>query len=99
MVCTVLSVDAGYLGYPLAVALLGRDELSNEVLYDVLVAGPCLLLGAFAVGAAFGDRGGGRRRASASSLLHPQPTLYAAIAGLLAPDALAPDALVDLSRS
>ena len=58
VVCTVLSVNTGYLGYPLAVALLGRDQLSTAVLYDVLVTGPCLLLGAFAVGAAFGTKAG-----------------------------------------
>ena len=58
VVCAVLSVNTGYLGYPLTVALLGRDQLSTAVLYDVLVTGPCLLLGAFAVGAAFGTKAG-----------------------------------------
>jgi hypothetical protein len=52
VICAVLSVNTGYLGYPLTVALLGRDQLSTAVLYDVLVTGPCLLLGAFAIGAA-----------------------------------------------
>ena len=31
----VLCVNTGYLGYPLTVALLGRDELSTAVLYDI----------------------------------------------------------------
>src|SRR4051794_27356753 len=35
VVCTVLSVNTGYLGYPLTVTLLGRDQLSTAVLYDV----------------------------------------------------------------
>ena len=70
VVCTVLSVNTGYLGYPLTVALLGRGELSTAVLYDVLVTGPCLLLGAFAVGAAFGTKAG-KRRASASAPSSP----------------------------
>src|SRR6201994_2301300 len=47
-----------YLGYPLTVALLGHDHLSTGVLYDVLVAGPVLMLGAFGIGAAFGDKAG-----------------------------------------
>jgi malate permease and related proteins len=73
VVCTVLSVNTGYLGYPLTVALLGRDQLSTAVLYDVLVTGPCLLLGAFAIGAAFGTRAGkghakGCRRSSPETL-------------------------------
>ena len=58
VVCAVLSVNTGYLGYPLTVALLGRGELSHAVLYDVLVSGPSLLLGAFAVGAAVGTKAG-----------------------------------------
>src|SRR6476659_3906572 len=50
--CSVLAVNSAYLGYPLTIALLGSDDLSNAVLYDVLVNAPCVLLGAFAVGAA-----------------------------------------------
>jgi len=98
VVCTVLSVNTGYLGYPLAVALLGRDELSDAVLYDVLVTGPCLLLGAFAVGAAFGTKAGETPRQRVGAFFTRNPPLYAAIAGILAPDALAPDLLVDVSQ-
>ena len=98
VVCTVLSVNTGYLGYPLAVALLGRDQLSTAVLYDVLVTGPCLLLGAFAVGAAFGTKAGEGPRERVRAFFTRNPPLYAAIAALLVPDALAPQALVDLSQ-
>ena len=73
MICAVLSVNTGYLGYPLTVALLGHDQLSTAVLYDVLVTGPCLLLGAFAVGAAFGTKAGEGPRERVARLLHPQP--------------------------
>ena len=98
VVCTVLSVNTGYLGYPLTVALLGRDQLSTAVLYDVLVTGPCLLLGAFAVGAALGTKAGEGPRERVRAFFTRNPPLYAAIAGLLAPDALAPQVLVDLSQ-
>jgi malate permease and related proteins len=98
VICAVISVNSGYLGYPLAVALLGRDELPDAVLFDVLVTGPCLLLGAFAVGAAFGDRAGEGPRERTVAFLTRNPPLYAAIAGLLAPDALAPNLLVDASQ-
>ncbi len=91
VVCAVLSVNTGYLGYPLTVALLGRDQLSTAVLYDVLVTGPCLLLGAFAVGAAFGTKAGETPRERVGAFFTRNPPLYAAIAGLLAPKALAPD--------
>ncbi len=99
VVCTVLSVNTGYLGYPLTVALLGRDQLSTAVLYDVLVTGPCLLLGAFAVGAAFGTRAGEGPRQRVRAFFTRNPPLYAAIAGLLAPSALAPPVLVDVSQA
>jgi predicted permease len=99
VVCAVLVVNSGYLGYPLAVALLGRDELPDAVLYDVLVSGPCLLLGAFAVGAAFGTKAGETPRQRVAAFFTRNPPLYAAIAGLLAPDALAPEPLVDISQA
>jgi predicted permease len=99
VVCAVLSVNTGYLGYPLTVALLGRDQLSTAVLYDVLVTGPCLMLGAFAVGAAFGTRAGEGPRERLRAFFTRNPPLFAAAAGLLAPDALAPGVLVDLSQA
>jgi hypothetical protein len=95
----VLSVNTGYLGYPLTVALLGRGELSTAVLYDVLVTGPSLLLGAFAVGAAFGTKAGDTPRDRVRAFFTRNPPLYAAIAGLLAPSALAPQFLVDASQA
>jgi hypothetical protein len=95
----VLTVNSGYLGYPLTVALLGRDQLSDAVLYDVLVTGPSLLLGAFAVGAAFGTEAGDTPRERVAAFFTRNPPLYAAILGLLAPDALAPAALVDASQA
>jgi len=99
VVCTVLSVNTGYFGYPLTVALLGHDQLSDAVLYDVLVTGPSLLLGAFAVGAALGTKAGEGPSERVRAFFTRNPPLYAAIAGLLAPDALAPHYLVDASQA
>jgi malate permease and related proteins len=99
VVSAVLCVNSGYLGYPLTVALLGRDELSTAVLYDVAVSGPSLLLGAFAVGAAFGTKAGEGPRERVRAFFTRNPPLYAAIAGLLAPDVLAPAVLVDVSQA
>jgi len=98
VISAVLCVNSGYLGYPLIVALLGRDELSTAVLYDIAVSGPSLLLGAFAVGAAFGTKAGEGPRDRVRAFFTRNPPLYAAIAGLLAPDLLAPAALVDASQ-
>jgi len=99
VVAAVLCMNSGYLGYPLTVALLGRDELSTAVLYDVLVSGPSLLLGAFAVGAAFGTKAGETPGERVRAFFTRNPPLYAAIAGMLAPRALAPDVLVDVSQA
>jgi predicted permease len=99
VISAVLCVNTGYLGYPLTVALLGRDDLPQAVLYDVAVTGPSLLLGAFAIGAAFGTRAGESPRQRAVAFLTRNPPLYAAVAGLLAPQALAPDLLVDASQA
>jgi predicted permease len=97
IVCTVVP-NSGYLGYPLTGSLLGFDALGEAVVYDIVVAAPSLLLLAFALGAAFGERAGESVGERVVAFFTRNPPLYAAIAGLLAPAALAPDALVDASR-
>ena len=97
IVCTVVP-NSGYLGYPLTASLLGFDAIGEAVVYDIVVAAPSLLLLAFAVGAAFGERAGESVGDRVIAFFTRNPPLYAAVAGLLAPDALAPDGLVDASR-
>lgn len=98
VVCCVLVVNTGYLGYPVVAALLGFDSLSEAVTYDVLVSGALLVLAGFSVGAAFGDRAGEGARERVAAFFTRNPPLYAALLALIAPDSLAPDALVDASR-
>jgi predicted permease len=93
-----IAANTTYLGYPLTIALLGRDHLPTGVLYDVIIGGPSLMLGVFGIAAAFGDKAGEGLRGRAKTFLTRNPPLYAAILGLLAPAALAPDALVDASQ-
>ena len=90
LICCTLVPNSGYLGYPLTGALLGFDSLGEAVVYDIVVVVPSLLLLAFAVGAAFGDRAG-ESRGTAIAFFTRNPPLYAAIAAVLAPDSLAPD--------
>ena len=97
LVC-VLIANTGYLGYPVVAVLEGLDALSVAVVYDILVGSAALLLGAFTVGAAFGERAGEGARERTISFFARNPPLYAAILGLLAPEALAPDVAVDVSR-
>jgi predicted permease len=98
VICAAIAANTTYLGYPLTVALLGRDHLSTGVLFDVLVSGPTLMLGAFGVAAAFGTRAGEGTSARVRTFLTRNPPLYAAVLGLLAPKALAPTVLVDASQ-
>ncbi|MFL5819969.1 MAG: transporter [Solirubrobacteraceae bacterium] len=99
MVNAAILANTGYLGLPLTVALLGGDRLGEAVAYDSLVGGPVLLVAGFAVGAGLGARAGERRRDRVRAFLSRNPPLIAAVAALLAPDAAAPDALVEASRT
>lgn len=98
VICCALVANTGYLGYPLVAALLGFHRLSEAVVYDVLVSAPALLLGAFSVGAAFGERAGETLGQRVRAFFVRNPPLYAAALALVAPNTLAPDALVEASR-
>lgn len=98
VVCCALVANTGYLGYPLVAALLGFDSLSEAVVYDIIVSSPVLLLGAFSIGAAFGEGAGEGPRQRVAAFFTRNPPLYAAALAVIAPDSLAPDPLVDASR-
>jgi predicted permease len=98
VICCTLVANTGYLGYPLVAALLGFDQLSEAVVYDVLVSAPALLVGAFSIGAAFGEHAGETPGERVVAFFVRNPALYAAALALVAPDSLAPDVLVDASR-
>jgi len=98
LITGTLVPNSGYLGYPLVASLLGFHSLGQAVVYDIAVPAPSLLLLGFGTGAAFGTKAGERPRDRVVAFFTRNPPLYAAIAGLLAPDAFAPDVLVDVSR-
>ena len=98
VIVAAMVVNTGYLGFPLTIALLGRDQLPTAVLYDALVTGPLLLIGAFAVGAAFGTKAGETPRVRVRAFFTRNPPLYGAVLGLLAPASLAPATLVHISQ-
>jgi malate permease and related proteins len=99
LICTVMLVNTGYLGLPMTVALIGTKGLSHAVAYDQVVSGPMVFTAGFAVGAAFGTHGeDAGLRARVTTFLTRNPPLWAAVAGLLVPVALAPHALVVASH-
>lgn len=98
LIASVMQANTGYLGLPLVIALLGSSHLGEGVAYDALVTNPVLFLGVFGVGAAFGSEAGDGLGERLRAFFLRNPPLFAAAAGLAAPVALAPDALVDVSR-
>lgn len=97
VVCVILA-NTGYLGTPLIAALLGRDHIAEAVAYDVVVSATMLYTAAWAVGAAFGTRAGIGAGERTRAFFSRNPVLFAMVAGLLAPDALAPGVLVDVAE-
>jgi predicted permease len=89
--------NTGFLGLPFAVALLGFGQLANAVAYDNLVSTPAFVTIAFSIGAALGTVGD-NVRTRVLAFVARNPPLWATLAGLAAPAALAPHALVDASR-
>ena len=98
MITSVVNANTGYLGLPLVAAVLGFEHLDEAVAFDTLVGTPSTMLVGFAVGAAFGTKSGETAWQRALAFLTRNPPLIAAVLGLMAPDALAPDVLVDASR-
>jgi predicted permease len=98
LMCSTIQGNTGYLGLPLAAALLGSHRLGEAVAYDSLVQSPTMLVAGFGVGAVFGTRAGEGARARLRAFVARNPPLVAVAAGLLAPRSLAPDTLVDISR-
>ena len=96
MVVVVLA-NTGYLGVPLIGALLGRDDLAPAIAFDTVVSGPMFYVVGFAIGAVFGAAAGDTKRERLRAFLVRNPPLLAVAAALVAPDALAPDVLVDVA--
>jgi hypothetical protein len=99
LICATVLVNTGYLGLPLTSAVLGHGQLPAAIAFDTLVSAPVLLTFGFGAGAAFGERAGSGVRERVRAFLVRNPPLLASVAGLLAPAALAPPALVDASNA
>ncbi|HTW12272.1 MAG TPA: AEC family transporter [Solirubrobacteraceae bacterium] len=98
LIVAVIIVNTGYLGYPMAVALLGEHALSRAVAYDQIVGGPMFFTAGFAVGAAFGGAGRISWGTRVRNFLTKNPPLVGVVAGLVVPAALAPHPLVVASH-
>jgi len=93
-----LQANTGLLGLPVVAVVLGFDELSEAVAYDSLVQQPVFLVFSFAIAAATGTRAGETALERVRAFFLRNPPLAAVAAALVAPEALAPDVLVDASH-
>ena len=93
--CAAFHANTGFLGLPFTAALLGRDALPEAITYDQLVSTPWLLVVAFSIGAAHTERDVESRL---RAFLTRNPALLAMVAGLLAPNSLAPMLAVDAAN-
>jgi predicted permease len=93
-----LQANTALMGLAVVAALLGFDHVSDAVVYDSLVQQPLFFIGSFAIAAATGTKAGETVRERVRAFFVRNPPLVAILLGAVAPDALAPDVLVDASR-
>lgn len=96
--CSVQS-NTAYLGLPLCAVLFSQQELAQAIVYDMIVSVATFAIGGFVIGALFGTE---------TTDLHPlavlrtvvlrNPPLLAVVAGLLVPEAWAPDVLLEPAK-
>jgi predicted permease len=98
LVVVSILANTGYLGLPLIAATLGAQGLAAGIAWDSLVSGPMFYVVAMAIGASLGTRAGQSARERLSTFVLRNPPLLAAVAGLLAPSWMAPQALVDIAH-
>jgi predicted permease len=98
LILTVVLANTGYLGIPLNAALLGHDALAPAIAWDTIVSQVMLYTAGFAIGAAFGTAAGESPRERMKAFFTRNPVLWALLAGLVAPETLAPQALVDIAK-
>jgi predicted permease len=93
-----LQANTGLLGVAVVAAVLGFEHVSQGVVYDALVQQPVFFIGSFAIAAATGTKAGETVPERIRAFFTRNPPLIAVALGLIAPDALAPDLLVDASH-
>jgi predicted permease len=97
-IVTTIQANTAYFGLPLIAALFSRAELSQAVVYDGLVSLPIFVLGSFSVGARLGRASEAGLAEQLRTAVLRNPVLFAVVAGLLVPEAWAPEALVTPSH-
>lgn len=91
--------NTGYLGLPVALTLLPRDEFPGSIAWDSLISQPMALLVAPFIAAAFSEthRGEAHVGAQLLAVVRRAPAIPALIAGLLVPVDWVPHVLLDIA--
>lgn len=97
-IVAAIQPNSAYFGLPLVAVLFSRAQLSQAVVYDSLISLPTFAIASFSVGARFGHAARADWTAQMRAALLRNPVLLAVVAGLLVPDAWAPEALVGPSH-
>ena len=97
LMCVSVFGNTGYLGLPFNAALFGFDHIGTAVVFDVMMSTVLLVTVGFSIGAAFGTVAT-RARDRVRVFFTRNPPIWAAAAGLAAPEVLAPGWAVDASR-
>jgi malate permease and related proteins len=94
-----LQANTGLMGIAVAGVILGAADVPEAVAYDALVQQPVFFVCSFAIAAATGTRAGETVPQRIRAFFVRNPPLAAVVLALAAPDALAPDTLVDIARA
>jgi malate permease and related proteins len=94
-----LQANTGLMGIAVAGVILGAADVPEAVAYDALVQQPVFFICSFAIAAATGTRAGETVAQRIRAFFVRNPPLAAVVLALAAPDALAPDTLVDVARA
>lgn len=96
--CSVQS-NTGYLGLPLCAVLFSQHELAQAIVYDTIVSVATFAVGGFVIGALFGTATTDTSPlAVLRTVVLRNPPLLAVVAGLLVPEAWAPDVLIEPAK-
>jgi predicted permease len=98
LIVVVILGNTGYVGLPLVATLLGTDQLGPAIAWDSVVSAPMFLVVAMTIGATMGERTGGGLGTHLAAVVR-NPPLIAVVLGLIAPNALAPDALLAVAHA
>ncbi|MBO9534383.1 MAG: hypothetical protein J7513_15530, partial [Solirubrobacteraceae bacterium] len=98
VVLSTVLANTGYLGLPVAITLLGKDEFPKSVAWDSLISQPmALLIAPFIAGAFSPTHQHAHVGQQLVAVIKRAPAIPALVAGLLVPEGWVPDWFLDVA--